>query len=156
MAEFQFGKDGVVYYSATLFTATSGSGSASTLLAGATEFDKVRDVTLAMQSDYVDPTTRALAKSGWKSEVPTTRSAQVDFVMNWIDNNTICEVIRDSMLNNSEIAIAALTNDRASSGAQGLCGNFIASFTMNQPIGDVITCDVSLRLSSMPHWHEVT
>lgn len=156
MAEYQFGKNGVLYRSSTLFTAVSGSGSATSLLAGATEFDKVRDVTLNMAADTVDPTTRALAKLGWKSEVPTIKTLELSFQMNWIDNDTICEAIRDSFLNSSEIAFIALTDDRATSGAQGPAGNFIADFSMSQPVGDVITCDVTLRLSSYPHWHEVT
>jgi hypothetical protein len=155
MAEFQFGKDAVLYYSATLFTASSGSGSASTLLAGATEFDKVVDLDLGLDPTLVDATSRAIAKLGWDTEVPASNKARISFGMNWVDGNTIINAIRDSALNKTEIAFVALTNDRATATAQGLAGNWIAAFSLPQPVKGIMVSQVTLNLASFPHWYVV-
>ena len=148
-----FGKDAILYYSATALASGNGAGTATWV-----EYDNVRDVTGNFSAETVDVTTRATAKLGWAASAAVLNTGEVSFnmpqpVIGTAD--TTFDAIRDAWLNKTEVALMALNGGQAVSGAQGLAANFSVSMTQNQPIKDVQSWDVTLTVSSFPEWHEV-
>jgi len=148
-----FGKDAVLYYSASALSASTAAAAASW-----SEYDNVRDVTGNFSAETVDITTRATAKLGWAASAAVLNTGEISFNMPQPAvgvTDTVFDAIRDAWLNKTEVTLAALTGATSVSGSQGLAANFSVSMSQNQPVKDVQSWDVTLTVSSFPEWYEI-
>ena len=152
MGAFLFGKDAVLYHSTT---ALDGANTA-TVVAAWSEYDNVVDLTGNFTATKVDTTTRATAKDGWEAEEAVLNKGEISFTLpQKSTTDTVFNAIKDAWLNKTLITMGALNDDDATSGAQGLIGNFSVEMTQSQPLKDRQTWDVTLTVSTEPEWYVV-
>lgn len=145
---YQLGKSGKAYYSATALTAVAVAADVT----AATEVSNIQDLTINLQKDTVEVNSRA--NGGWKTKVGTLKDGSVTFKMLWKPTDAAFTAMRDAFLDDTEIFFTALDDAKTVTGAQGISGNFnVSNFTRNEPIGDVMTVDVELSPSSFTDWY---
>jgi len=143
MADFILGMNAKIY-----------QGAADTPLSSLTEMSNVRDVTLNLEAGEADVTTRA--NSGWRATAPTLRECSCEFEMVWKNGDAGFEAVRDAFLNASEIALAVLTDDKETTGAEGPRGNWsITNFSRNEALEEAIVVSVTAKLAKFDEWVEV-
>lgn len=152
MPNYLLGKDAKAYWSTTLLT---GANTAS-VLSAATEAGNIMDLTLEVDSEFVDATTRSEAASGFRSEIAVLNGGRITFDARWLPGDTFFDAMKDAWVAKSEICMIALDQTKATSGAQGLAANFSVSFSKQEPLNDVQKVSVTLAISSFPEWYEVT
>lgn len=151
MPNYLLGSQAKAYYSAT---ALDGANTA-TVLSGATEVTNIMDLSLEVESEFVDATTRAEASSGFASEVAVLKGGRITFEARWLPGDTVFEALKDAWLNSTEFTMISLDQAKATVGAQGLAANFSVSFGKTEPLRDVQKVNVTLAISSHPEWYEV-
>lgn len=121
------------------------------------EVKNCRDLTLPPERDTVEATTRG--NLGWKSYLPSLKDAKVTFTLLYDDDTTPLAnwtAFRDSFLNGSNIILAILDGDSATTGTQGLAAAFFVSkFSVKEGLGDAVEADVDLMLTvfaTPPEW----
>ncbi|MEX0744243.1 MAG: phage tail tube protein [Phycisphaeraceae bacterium] len=118
------------------------------------EIDKVKDVTLNLETAEADMTTRG--NNGWRATRATLKDGSIEFEMNWAPGNTAFEAIRDAWLAAGEIPIAAMSGDIDTEGEEGLVANMsVTNFSRNEPLEEGMTVSVTLKPSSQIEWYEV-
>jgi len=126
-------------------------GAVDVALGSLTVMDNVRDVTLSLEAGEADVTSRA--NSGWRATAATLRSASVDFEMVWKPGDAGFTAIKNAYLNGTALELAVLDQDRATSGAEGLKGNFtVTSFERSEPLEEAIIVSVSVKLVKYNAW----
>lgn len=149
MGLFLFGKDGVLYTSATVLDGTN----ATTV--PWVEYDNVRDVTGDFASTVVDTTTRASAKKGWESEEAILKKGTVSFNMpQKKEADATFDKIRDAWLNETTVPFLSCNQAEDVVGAQGFAANMAVQMTEGMPLKDLQTWDVTLTASSGQEWFE--
>jgi len=140
-----------LYYCATLLSATNPPESATWV-----EIKGVRDLTKPLEKDtvelpargdtYVQQITSPLIKSG------------IEFEMYWDEGNAGLQVLKDKFLDNSLIALAAMSGDITVTGVEGLVGNFqITSFPTSEPLQDGVSVSIkAVPADDQTDWYEVT
>jgi predicted secreted protein len=121
----------------------------------------VKDLTLSLEKDETDVTTRA--SGGWKEFVDGMKDATVEFGMLWDTGDADFTAIKDAFINNTAIECAVMDGiitGTGSTGNQGLRASFmVKSFTRNENLGEALMVDVSLRpvknASAAPSWYVV-
>lgn len=156
MASYLLGSDAKAYWSTTALT---GANTAA-VLAAATEAGNIMDLTLEVESEFVDATTRSEAASGFSSEIAVLKGGRVTFDARWLPGDTFFEALKDAWLGNTTITLIALDQDKSVGGtpgpaAQGLAANFSVSFNKQEPLRDVQKVSVTLAIASFPEWYEV-
>lgn len=144
MPEFILGSDAVIY-----------EGPTDTALGSLTEITNVKDVTLNMEADEADITTRA--NSGWEATVAALRKATVDFEMIWKTGDTVFDAIRTAFLTGDTVELAILDGPRADSEytSQGLIATFsITGFNRTESLRDAITASVNAKLTVFKSWKD--
>lgn len=132
MSEVVYGLDCKLFYKEAAHAQWAG-------VAGLTEITNCRNVTLTMQSDETDTTTRA--NNGWKANEPTLKGAQIEFEMVWDNSDETFATFMDAWINRTKLSIACLTGSVA--GAKGLWAACkIFSFTREEPLEGVATAKV--------------
>ena len=123
------------------------------------EMDNVMDADGSFDSEKVDTTTRSEAKVGWASEIATTKSGTISFTARWKPEDTIFTQLLSAWLNGTEVSVLDLDGsytetppDTNEEGNQGLCANMTCSFSQKKPVKGIMTIDVTLTISSFPHW----
>lgn len=162
---YQLGKDGHLYlfaYGGRNFTADGASPDYSTvseLFTGATEntdyvlYTNCRDVTITLDTEEVDITSRAT--SGFKATVATTKESTIEFEAIWKPSDTYFDWIKDAWSNSAEIAVLAMDGPYNTTGNSGLIGNFtVPGFSREEPIGDVMRSQVTMKGSSYVSWYK--
>jgi len=146
---FLLGMEAKLYYSAA-------SETPATLdPASMTEVSNVQDLTLTMEAGGADITTRA--NQGWRATAPTLRECTAEFQMQFKPSDAAFNAIRTAFVTAGEIALAPLTDAHATVGAFGPVGNFtITNFSVNQPLEEAITVDVTAKLSAFGSLYEKT
>ena len=140
MAEYLLGMNAKIY-----------QGLADAALGSLTLMGNVKDVTLNLTAAEADVTSRA--NSGWKSVAAALREASVDFQMVWKPADAGFTAIKDAYLAGTVVELAVLDQDRATTGAQGLKGNFsISSFTREEPLEGGIMVSVTAKLAKFNAW----
>jgi len=77
--------------------------------------------------------------------------------MQWIPGDAGFEAVRDSYLNDTELALLVFDGGELVDGNQGLCANFnVFSFTRNEPLEEALTVSVNAKPSSEIEWYEFT
>lgn len=123
------------------------------------EIPNVRDLTLNLDKDEVDVTTRG--SGGFKEYVDGMIDASVDFGMVWDTADADFTAIREAFFDKLSIEFLILDGGSAVSGSQGLRATcMIKSFTRNESLGEALMVDVTLRPvkndDSYPEWYTVT
>lgn len=148
MANFILGMDGVLYRSATLLTLqTVAHVEGKTWI----EVGNVRDVTVNTEKGEADFTARD--NDGWRAVTGTLKQMTLEFEMVWRDNDQSFEAIKDAFLNNTEIALAAMTGVITVAASEGPVANFsITNFSREEPLEDVIKAKVTAKATSKQQW----
>ena len=77
--------------------------------------------------------------------------------MNWDPADAGFTALQEAWANSDEIAIAAMDGDIATSGSQGLAGNFtVTNFSRSEPLEEAVTVSVTLKPSSYTTWYKVS
>lgn len=152
MPDYLLGRQAVAYYSATALT---GSNTAAVLAAGDV-IDNIMDLTLEVESEFVDATTRGEAASGFRSEIAVLRNGRITFDARWLPGDTVFDALVDAWENSTSFTMIALDQARATTGAQGLAANFSVSFSKSEALQDVQKVSVTLSIASHPEWYTVT
>ena len=119
------------------------------------EISNVRDLTLNLETGEADITTRA--SSGWRATAATLKDGSIEFEMLWDTGDSAFDAIRNAWSGGSEIALAAMDGDVATSGSEGLVGNFtVTNFSRSEPLEEGVTVSVTVKPSSQTQWYEVT
>lgn len=147
MPSFVLGKNAKAYFNTT----TVDSGNHLTVLDSATEADNIKDLTLNLEKGEADISTRG--DGGWTTRAATLKDGTIDFQMRWETSDPFFTAVKNSFLNDTEIAFFALDGAKDVAGSQGLGGNFqVFTFTRNENLTEALMVDVSLRPSSEPDW----
>jgi hypothetical protein len=148
MPDYLLGNAAKAYFSTTALTGSN----TSTVITGATLAENIMDLTLEVESEFVDATTRAEAGNGWRSEIPVLKNGRITFDARWKPGDTFFEELKDAWLTNTTITFAALDQARSVTGAQGLVANFSVSFSKTEPLMDIQKVSVTLSVASYPEW----
>ena len=123
-----------------------------------TEIGNVKDLTLNMNKDETDVTTRS--SGGFKEYVDGLIDASLEWGMLWDDNDAAFTAIQNAFFNKTAVEFAAMDGDIATSGSEGLrvtC--MIKDFTRNETLGEALMMDVSARPvkndDAAPEWYVI-
>jgi hypothetical protein len=147
---YRLGENGKIYYQTSAVVST-------TYTVPSTTVDNVKDVKVSGKHDTPEYTTRN--NSGKKQFAVSLTDITVGFqlkVPGSGSSDTAYAAIRDAWKNKTEIAIWALTDDKAVSGSEGPAGNFVVSdFSIEEGNGNVLFANVELKPSSYNDWYVV-
>ena len=154
MANFLLGRDAHAYWSTTLLTGSN----TSTVLGDATVADNIIDLSLDIESEFVDSTTRSEAAQGFSSEIAVLRGGRIMFDARWKPGDTFTDELIDVWEGtNEEMAFFALDQDKATANPatiQGLAANVTVSISKQESLRDIQKMSVTLAISSHPVWHK--
>lgn len=151
MPSYLLGKDAVAYWSSTEL---DGSNTTS-VLGSADPAGNIMDLSLEVESEFVDATTRAEAAAGFKSEIAVIKGGRITFDARWQPGDNFFDALKTAWLDSTTITMIALDQDKTVDGAQGLAANFSVSFSKEEPLRDVQKVSVTLAIASYPEWYEV-
>ena len=115
----------------------------------ATEVKNAKDVSLGMESDMWDATTRG--NKGVKAEVPTLMTVSVEWDMLWKPDDPNFQRIRNAFLNKAPVSLLVLDREDG----EGPDADFsIATFNRNEPVAEGITVSVTAKVRYWREWHE--
>ena len=113
------------------------------------EIDNAIDVTLSLEADSADVTTRG--NKGWKAEVATLKTCGVEWEMLWKPSDPAFQAIRNAFLTSSQVSLLVL--DRAD--GEGPDADFsITNFSRPEPLAEGIKVSVSAKVAAWREWHE--
>ena len=141
--DFLLGKDAKIY-----------QGPADSALTGMAEMGNVRNAKVTMSAGEADVSTRANA--GWKATAPTQRECTLEFEMVWKPGDAGFEAIKTAFLTSGTVAMAALTGDKAVTGAEGPRGNWsIIDFSRDEGLEAAILVSVTAKIAKFEEWVKV-
>jgi hypothetical protein len=122
------------------------------------EIVNVKDLSLSLSTDKADVTTRG--NNGWKATEPTLKDGTINFQMVFDSSDADFTALQRAFLNNTVIALAALSGDKATVGSQGLWADFkVSNFTKSENLTEAQMYDVELTpaySSVAPQWVQVS
>ena len=120
------------------------------------EIDNVKDLTLNLDKDETDVTTRA--SGGFKEFVDGLIDASIEFSMLWDTADTNFTAIRTAFFAKTAVEFLILDGDEGTAGSQGLrvtC--MVKGFTRNEALGEALMVDVNIRptknANAAPAWY---
>lgn len=149
MPDYLLGNAAKAYWSATALTGAN----TATVMQNATLADNIMDLTLEVESEFVDATTRSEAANGWRSEIAVLKNGRITFDARWKPGDTFFEELKDAWLAGSTVTFAAMDDAKATTGSQGLIANFSVSFSKTEPLMDIQKISVTLSVASYPEWY---
>ena len=122
------------------------------------ELDNVKDLTLNLDKDEVDVTTRA--SNGFKEFADGLIDSSVEFSMVWDSGDAGFSAIQIAYFAKTAIEFLILDGDEATTGSQGLRATMmVKSFTRNENLGEALMVDVTVRpvknADAAPAWYTV-
>ena len=123
------------------------------------ELETVRDVTINLEANEVDDTSRIT--NGWRSRIQGLNQWGLSFEMIYDPTNVGWETVRDAFLNHDLLDIRALDLDfdvitAAQGPAEGIAGVCsVTGFEKGEPLEEAQTSSVVLIGSGEPAWIEV-
>lgn len=109
-----------------------------------TEITNCRDVTLNLEKNEADVTTRG--SNSWRAMVGVLKDGSVDFQMIWDTEDTAFTAIKDAFFNNTVIDIAVMSGPIDDAESEGLRAEMsVINFTRNEPLEEAATVDVTVR-----------
>ena len=119
-----------------------------------TEITNCRDVTLNLEKNEADVTTRG--SNGWRAMVGVLKDGSVDFQMVWDTADTAFTALKDAYFNNTSIDIAVMDGPIDDAESEGLRAEMsVINFTRNEPLEEAATVDVTIRptySANPPEW----
>jgi hypothetical protein len=113
------------------------------------EIPNTKDVTLALEKNTADVTTRG--NNGWRAMVGVLKDGSVDFQMIWDTGDLDFGAVRDAFLNNTTIEFAIMSGVITATTSEGLLATFaVIKFTRNEPLEEALTVDVSIKPTYAP------
>lgn len=109
------------------------------------EIDGVQDVSINMDSETGEATTRATG--GWKQYASTVRDAGIEFEMPYDTADADMVALRDAFLTSgTTIELAAADGAIATTGTQYLRGTWcVTGFSLSEPLSDIRKVSISLK-----------
>lgn len=111
------------------------------------EIANVKDLTLAMEKDETDVTTRA--SGGWKEFVDGLIDGSVEFSMLWDPADADFSALQTAFFAKTPIEFAVMDGIITGAGATGNQGlrayMMVKGFTRNENLGEALMVDVSIR-----------
>ena len=146
-----FGLDGKLYYQSTgTREAWPGSGAAPNLVV----IDNCRDLTMSLETDEWDATTRAAA--GWEVIATKLTKATIEFEMLWKTSDAAFAAVKNAFMNGTTLALAVLDGVEDTAGVEGLWADFhVTKFGRNEPLREGMVVPVTLRPADSavaPEW----
>ena len=128
----------------------TGSYNSPTLL----RVDNVKDVTLNLERNVADVTTRG--NEGWRANVGVLKDGTVDFTMVWNTDDVNFQAIRDAFLARSiadgTIEFFVMSADVDEADAEGLRASFmVTKFTKNEKLEEAQMVDVTIQPTISDH-----
>jgi predicted secreted protein len=116
----------------------------------------VKDVTLSMEKDEIDVTTRA--SGGFKEFVDGLIDASVEFSMIWDTGNAAFTAIKAAFFAKTAVELLVCDGVYTVTGSQGLRAEcMIKSFSRGENLGEALTVDCSARpvknTNAAPSWY---
>lgn len=125
---------------------------------GWVEQKRSRDVSVNRTKDKADATSRE--NNGYKQQPGTLKQGTITTEVCFQPSDSLIDTLQDAYENDTEIAAAALTGDKAPAAGlitQGLSGNFtVNDFSMTQNLGDVVKYNLTLDASTYTKWLKIT
>jgi hypothetical protein len=130
-------------------------GTAGSALTALTEASNVKDVTVTMEAGEADITTRA--NQGWRATAPTLRTCTIEFKMVWKAGDAAFSAIKTAFLTATTVSLCAMTDDKATSGAEGPHGDFsITNFSRDESLEEAIVVNVTAKMAVFTAWEVTT
>lgn len=140
----KIGLDCVAYLHAGALTTTTWSDT------GWSVIEHVKDVTLGLEKGETDLSDRA--NDGWESIRGTIKRGSIDISMTWDDTDTDLDAFRDGFLNDTDVAVALLSDSLANDG-QGLFSNFqVLKFERTESLEEGVMANITIKPVSMTAW----
>ena len=120
------------------------------------EITNVKDVTMNMEKDETDVTTRG--SNGFKEFVDGMIDGSVDFNMVWDTTDTAFTAIQTAFFAKTGVEFLILDGAAGTAGSEGLRATMmIKKFTRNETLGEALTVDVTIRprknANAAPAWY---
>ncbi len=131
------GFDGKIYYALTVAAPASATW---------VELELSRDVNTTMSADEADTSDR---RSAVKSKCPTMIEVETSTTLTYVNGDTTLTALRDAFLARTQIQVAVMDGDIATSGSEGLvypCHVYSNDFA--QPLSDGQTVSVTFKPSA--------
>lgn len=121
-----------------------------------TEISNIKDLTLSVEKDEVDLTTRA--SGGFKEYADGLVDATVEFQMLWDSSDTAFTAMKTAFFNKTAVEVLVLDGDEATTGSQGLRATcMVKNFNRSETLGEALMTDISLRpvknSDAAPAWY---
>lgn len=143
---------------ATWGTADANGMNAAAAPSNLDEITNAKDVKLSLEKGSADVSVRG--NNGWAAKLGTLKDASVEISMVYDPADTDYLALMAAWLNNTTLACAILSGDKATSGTQGLWADFeVTKFDKDEPLteGQMITFTLQPGLSTVaPQWVKVS
>lgn len=117
------------------------------------ELDNAKDVTLNVEKEEADLTTRKA--QGWRQIVGKLKNGSIEWDMVWDTADAGFQAIKNAFFNDEPIGLQVLDGPLAS-GGQGLQADFeIMQFSRNEPLAEALTVSVTAKprySDTPPQW----
>lgn len=150
MGKTRIGFECKLFYLSTGTRAAWPASGAPTNLA---EITSARDVTLNLEKGEADVSRRG---SEWKLTRGALKDASIEFDLLYREGDAAYEFLRDAFLNNTPVALAALSGASNVAGSEGLWAEFeVLSFSRNEALEEGVTFSVTIKPTDSevePEW----
>lgn len=121
------------------------------------EVTNIRDLSLSLEADEADVTTRG--NNGWKATVQTLKDSTVEFQMVWDTADADFTAIQSAFLGNTSIEFAFMDGSISTNGSQGLRATMmVTNFSRTENLTEAVMVDVSVKATyadNAPAWYTV-
>ncbi len=140
----------VLGYNAKLYRNTGTHGSPTWV-----EMTNVKDLTLNMDLDEADVTTRGNA--GWKANVATLLDGSIEFEMVYDPTDASFTAVQTAFFTRAAIEFAAMDGPIATTGSQGLKATcMVKQFSVEEKLAEALTVKVTIKPTysvNPPAWY---
>ncbi len=118
----------------------------------------VEEVTLNIEHSEAEIKNRA---SAWVGILLGLKDASIEATISYDPSDAGYEAFRDAFLNKTVIGVAVMSDDIATTGAEGLIADcYVTSFSRNEPLEEALTVTMTLRpaanSATAPAWSETS
>lgn len=149
------GRNAKAYYMTAAINLDStalNSAGLDTALAAGTVYNQVIDLSIELDTELVDVTTRDEAEHGFGASHPVLHSGRVTFEVPYDTANTTTAALLTAWKNMTGIAFAFMSAALASD-VEGLVGNFGVSLSKSENARDIQRLSVTLTPKDNCGWH---
>lgn len=155
MADYLLGRQAVAYYDTVLFDADDDTGAEiKTWCQGADVMSNIMDLSLEVDSEFVDATTRGEAAQGFASQIAVLNNGRVTFEARWKIGDAVTDALMAAWQAGTEVAIAFCDQayNTATTTVTCLNANWSVSVSKTENLRDIQKLSVTLTIASYPLW----